>query len=272
MKIRSVFVSADEFIANAEKEKRDAALRYKDAFLSDLAGRGIGETRVPRLADLFLVIGGDRTMLGAVHRYHIFGKPFFGINFGTIGFFMNDVRDDLPGIIADGNMGVFSFPFLGVEMERGSEVLRDLAINDFYVKPARSTGSCKLAVKVNNILLADRVLGDGYIASTAVGSTAYNLSAGGSAVRVGLDIISLVPINPHTPIQIKPIIVPGDTVVEIDVLEPHIRRVIAACDYHTYEDVTHIRITQASETFSLAFRVDEDFTTRLVERIMKVPV
>jgi NAD+ kinase len=58
---------------------------------------------------------------------------------------------------------------------------------------------------------------DGLILSTPTGSTAYTLAAGGPIVHPGLAASILTPINPHTFSQ-KPIVIPGDHEVEVEVL------------------------------------------------------
>ena len=46
--------------------------------------------------------------------------------------------------------------------------------------------------------LATIYRGDGLIISTPVGSTAYNMSAGGPIVRKSLEAFIFTPLNPHT--------------------------------------------------------------------------
>jgi Predicted sugar kinase len=40
-------------------------------------------------ADFFIVIGGDGYMLKILKKFHIYKKPFYGINSGSYGFLMN---------------------------------------------------------------------------------------------------------------------------------------------------------------------------------------
>lgn len=46
----------------------------------------------PTQADLILVLGGDGTMIDAIHELHHLHQPFFGVNCGTLGFMLNDIR------------------------------------------------------------------------------------------------------------------------------------------------------------------------------------
>lgn len=51
--------------------------------------------------------------------------------------------------------------------------------------------------------------GDGVLISTPTGSTAYNLSCGGSIVHYTAQVICLTPICPHS-LSFRPIILPAD--------------------------------------------------------------
>ncbi len=48
----------------------------------------------PSEADVILALGGDGLMLHALHTYLEAGKPIFGLNCGTVGFLMNELRDE----------------------------------------------------------------------------------------------------------------------------------------------------------------------------------
>eukprot|EP00483_Globobulimina_turgida_P011765 UN11787 len=57
---------------------------------------------------------------------------------------------------------------------------------------------------------------DGMIISTPTGSTAYNISAGGSLISPTVQCIALTPICPHT-LSFRPVIVSDETIIHIEI-------------------------------------------------------
>ena len=47
----------------------------------------------PEKAEVIVVIGGDGFMLRILHKYYGKEKKIYGLNFGTVGFLMNDKTD-----------------------------------------------------------------------------------------------------------------------------------------------------------------------------------
>jgi NAD+ kinase len=90
-----------------------------------------------------------------------------------------------------------------------------LVINDFHVLnevvidrgPSPYSLSLDLYVDGNKFT---SILGDGIIISTPTGSTAYNLSAGGSIVQANLDVICVTPLAPHS-LSFRPLILPASS-------------------------------------------------------------
>ena len=80
------------------------------------------------------------------------------------------------------------------------------ALNEISITRGRHGGMCSYEVYVNKILLTI-VQGDGILIATPTGSTAYNLSCGGSIVHPQAEVICLTPINPHS-LSFRPIILP----------------------------------------------------------------
>ena len=53
-------------------------------------------------ADYIIPIGGDGLLLKSLHNFNKLNKPFFGINFGSIGFLMNNLsNENLNNMIAN---------------------------------------------------------------------------------------------------------------------------------------------------------------------------
>ena len=58
---------------------------------------------------------------------------------------------------------------------------------------------------------------DGVVCSTATGSTAYALAAGGPILHPSMDAVVLVPVAPHT-LSNRPIVLPSSKRIEIELV------------------------------------------------------
>ena len=72
------FVASE--MKEAEQARRELIARY-------------GETP-PEQADVIVALGGDGQMLQTMHRYLNNRIPIYGMNRGSIGFLLNDYRED----------------------------------------------------------------------------------------------------------------------------------------------------------------------------------
>lgn len=86
-------------------------------------------------------------------------------------------------------------------------------INEVVLDRGPSPYSVQLNISINNCALTSTV-GDGIIISTPTGSTAYNLSAGGSIVETSTQCMLLTPLAPHS-LSFRPLIVPDSTVLKV---------------------------------------------------------
>lgn len=148
--------------------------------------------------DLLLLLGGDGFLMESMRFLQYPPTQVFGINFGTVGFLMN-TKECLPDFISmlkEWNFREEEHSVLEgkVTLEDGGEDIL-LAFNDFVVE-RMSRQAVRLEVYLDDVPF-NRYAGDGFVLSTAAGSTAYNLAAGGPVVHPGLQVILITPLYPH---------------------------------------------------------------------------
>jgi NAD+ kinase len=96
----------------------------------------------------------------------------------------------------------------------GVEVAKGFALNDAVVGKNGGTRLISLSLKINNSEKDSRYWADGLIFSTATGSTAYSLSAGGPIVHPSLPVTIITPVCPHA-LDSRPLVIPGASVIEV---------------------------------------------------------
>lgn len=218
--------------------------------------------------DLRLVLGGDGYMLRRV-REEGEDRLWLGINCGRLGFMLNDPKplDELVEALLGARYAVTTVPRLALRATRATgEALQDIAINDVYLE-RQSGQTAHLRVSVDGTRVVDRLVCDGVVAATALGSTAYALAAGGVACHSSLQLIQLVAINPHAP-RLPPVALRRDAVIEVEVLDGHRRPVRAVADGHEHPAVSRVEIRDAESDIRLAFFEGHDPTATMVRKLL----
>ncbi len=173
-------------------------------------------------ADAAVVLGGDGTILGVAQTAAKYGVPIVGINLGHLGFLTQAEKGEYS-IFEDmfsGNYRVESCMMLdAVVVKQGVEGARFLALNDIVASAAGESKIINVSAAVNGTNTG-AYLADGMIVATAVGSTAYSLSAGGAILHPDLDAMIITPICPHT-LKARSTVVPGDYEIWIGGAQPH---------------------------------------------------
>ena len=159
----------------------------------------------PAGVDVAIVLGGDGTMLRALHRFLGTGIPVIGVNFGRVGFLSAIPRDELERGVARVFAGELELVELAtLDVDAGGE--RFVAVNDAVVTSADLGRMVELEWSIGSEGFG-RVPCDGLICSTPSGSTAYNLSNGGPVLLWGLDAMALTFVAPHD-LRARPFVVP----------------------------------------------------------------
>jgi NAD+ kinase len=220
------------FVASTAPDARDA--------LKTLQGRYAHV--VPEAADAIVALGGDGLMLQSLHRFMGTAKPIYGMNKGTVGFLMNDYREeDLFERLEAAERSVVH-PLLMVAWDVHGVAHTARAINE--VAMFRQTYQAgKLRVSVDSHVRIPELIADGILVSTPAGSTAYNLSVGGTILPLNAPLLALTPISAFRPRRWRGALLPDYAKIQIEVLEAENRPVSAVADHTEFRNVSHVHVS-----------------------------
>ncbi|MDO5026607.1 MAG: NAD(+)/NADH kinase [Tissierellia bacterium] len=199
----------------------DQSVRVKNEITKRLEEHGIGvsETYSDR-AKYNLVIGGDGTFISACHESDFSSIPFIGINTGHLGFYQEIQPENIDyavNAIVNDNQKIQELKLIKCHVQTSLNSFSFLAVNEIVLK-AKYANIIHFAMYVNDVLL-QHYSGDGVILSTPSGSTAYNMSAGGSILYQTLDGFQITPIAPIRSSIFrsldKSLVVPADTKIRL---------------------------------------------------------
>ncbi len=167
--------------------------------------------------DLFVVLGGDGTILGAARLVGARRIPVLGVNFGWLGYLTEFTLDELFQALDGVRNGDFSVDcrmMLDVILERdGRAIATYRALNDAVINKGAPVRMIELDCYIDGMFVSS-FRADGMIVATPTGSTAYSLSAGGPIVHPSMSAILLTPICPHM-LSNRPVVVPGESLIEV---------------------------------------------------------
>ncbi|MFM1816375.1 MAG: putative inorganic polyphosphate/ATP-NAD kinase [Pseudomonadota bacterium] len=215
-------------------------------------------------ADVIVALGGDGLMLQTLHRHMRDGIAIFGMNRGSVGFLMNEYReDDLPSRLANANVSRIH-PLTMTAIEASGKSQTRLAINE--VSLFRETyQAAKLRLSVDGKVRMEELICDGVLVATPAGSTAYNLSAHGPILPLNAQLLALTPISPFRPRRWRGALLPESAEISIGVLEAGKRPVSAVADHLEVRSVHSVTI-RSDKSIELLMLFDHDHS--LDERIL----
>lgn len=173
-------------------------------------------------ADAAVVLGGDGTILNIAPYAAVYSVPILGINLGNLGFLAQAERGDYSVFksLFDGQYSVTSCMMLDATIvHKGVEGKRFLALNDVIATADGMSKMTNISIAVNGTNIGS-YSADGLIVATAVGSTAYSLSAGGAILHPDMDAMIITPICPHT-LKARCTVVPGNDEVWVSPAKPY---------------------------------------------------
>ena len=188
------------------------------------AARGMTTSRVTAGADfdgevdLIVGVGGDGTLLAAADVALRRDLPVVGINLGSVGYLANIEPENLDamldGIVAE-SLEEQSRMTVRAEKSDGSVWS---GVNEVVLEKRESRRLVQIAVEIDGHYFTT-YRADGIITATALGSTAYSLSAGGPVLDPELDALIITPVAPHSLLSRSIVLTPDTQVrytVELD--------------------------------------------------------
>jgi NAD+ kinase len=221
-----------------------------------------GDAR-PEDAEIVVALGGDGFMLQTLHDFLGKAKPIYGMHLGSVGFLMNEYREDALDQRLEKAEAAEIHP-LRMRATAVGKITEGLAFNE--VSLLRQTRqAAKLRILVDEKVRIRELICDGVLISTPAGSTAYNLSAHGPILPMDAPLLALTPISAFRPRRWHGAILPHRARTRFEVLEADKRPVSAVADFFEVREVESVDV---AEDRSIAITMLFDAGHSLDERIL----
>lgn len=217
MKNFGIFLRADvpemqEILCQLQKfaKSRDIHLFFEKNNAYDLQGVEIEEMQ--KQCEMLISLGGDGTLISTLHKSN--SLPILGVNAGNLGFLTGVSLKDFFVFfehLLQGRFEIKSHSMLSIYLDGQKFV----ALNEVLISKKTFPTMIEIEAKINQQKF-NRYRCDGLIVATPTGSTAYNISAGGSVVYPYCKNILLTPLAPHSLTQ-RPVVLGTDVELEFNV-------------------------------------------------------
>jgi NAD+ kinase len=242
------------FLASPTAEAQDARKRLTERY---------GDVALDR-AQAIVALGGDGLMLKTLHDTIGSGLPIYGMHRGTVGFLMNEYReDDLRERLAAARTTVIH-PLVMRTRDADGRKAEHRAFNEVSLFRQKHQ-IARLSIRIDGKVQLAELAADGLLVATPAGSTAYNLSAQGPIIPINAPLLALTPISPFRPRRWRGALLPVTAHITIDVLEADKRPVAAVADH---DEVRHVVSVEVMMDQNLAMHLLFDPGHSLDERIL----
>ncbi len=148
--------------------------------------------------DLAIAIGGDGAFLRMVKETNFNSNIYFiGINCGSLGFLQEVKLKELDDFILELKHNKYQIEEIGIQetiINYNHDSANFYSLNEIIIRP-QNLKLLKTTINIDNNFL-ESFCGDGLLIATSSGSTAHNLSYGGSIVYNTFSSLQITPIAP----------------------------------------------------------------------------
>jgi NAD+ kinase len=233
MVLRPIAAGTVTFVSSGTGEADAAAADLKDRY---------GQSPL-EAASAVVALGGDGLMLQTLHKVMPLGLPVYGMNFGTIGFLMNEFGADSLLDRLNAAVPTQIYPLQMDATDTHGRKHSALALNE--VSLFRTTyQAVKVQIQVDGETRLEELICDGILVATPAGSSAYNLSAHGPIIPITAPLLALTPISPFRPRLWRGAILSNRAVVTFRTNEPEKRPVSAVADNIEFKNIAEVVVRE----------------------------
>jgi|TARA_E500000081_G_scaffold134456_1_gene146844 NAD+ kinase len=234
------------FISSNTSEAIKAKKEYIDTY----------NQTAPELADIIIPIGGDGILLKSLHDFNELDKPFFGINYGSVGFLMNSSSNKDLNTVVKNSKSTDLKPLKMTAVDEDNKIYDSIAYNEVSLM-RQSHQASKFQIKINDTTRMNELICDGVLVSTSAGSTAYNLSAHGSILPLDSKLLALTPISAFRPRRWRGALLSEKNIIKVKVMNFKDRKVSVTADNIEFRNIKEVTI-QSSKDKNCKILFDKD--------------
>lgn len=222
-----------------------------------------------------IAIGGDGSFIRMIKSCNFNDDiVYIGVNTGTLGFVQEIYPDKIDIFINNLNKNKFKFEKISVQETKittKEDNLHFYSLNEIVIRQ-KELNTLNLKIMIDKQLL-ENYAGDGILVSTSIGSTAYNLSFGGSVVYNDLHTLQITPIAPlnnksyHN--LFNSVIIPEKRTIEIIPYKNNDLIVSADGENKIIENVISITTQVKRKKIKLVRMKEYDYTKKINEKFIK---
>ena len=224
------------FISSNTSEALKAKKEYIDTY----------NQTAPELADIIIPIGGDGILLKSLHDFNELDKPFFGINYGSVGFLMNSSSNKDLNTVVKNSKSTDLKPLKMTAINEDNIIYDSIAYNEVSLM-RQSHQASKFQIKINDTTRMNELICDGVLVSTSAGSTAYNLSAHGSILPLDSKLLALTPISAFRPRRWRGALLSEKNIIKVKVINFKDRKVSVTADNIEFRNIKEVTIQSSQD-------------------------
>lgn len=226
--------------------------------------------------DLAIAVGGDGCFLRMVKECNFNSEIYYvGIHTGTLGFSQEIDCKEIDSFIDNLNKDFLNFEEISigeVELFSGKNTFHYCFLNEIVLRE-KELNTMKLDCYVDDSLLENYV-GDGILVATSFGSTAYNLSFGGSIIYHNfhtLQITSIAPLNNKSYRSLmNSVVIPSSKCITFFPIQDSKNLLLSIDgDNYFYNDIEKINVFIHNKTIKVIRKKDYNFIRKINDKFLK---